>query len=340
MKKFIYTLLLLMIIASIGLGYWYYRSSNASNVSKDAVIYIPTGTKYNVVKDLLTPYLVNPITFDLVARAQKYDRYVKAGKYKLTKGQNNRELVEMLKKGKQDYVRLRIKNYDDVYQMAGDIGKSLEVDSLKFIGFLQKIAERKGLEPEEMKIYFHPETYFIHWNTTPKQLLKMFVDIDKKFWTPERKKKAADLGLTPMEVVVLASIVQREYVTKEELPNIASLYLNRLQRRMRLQSDPTVIYAIKMRDGFDIPIKRVLNSDLMINSPYNTYQYEGLPPLPICFPSDFVIDAVLSPNQTNYLYMCAIPGAKKGHVFTDNYAEHEKNAQEYRNWLNQNKIIR
>lgn len=334
MKKTSIFLVVIFMILILGIliGYPYYKNNYSSNVNQTTVIYIPTHATYEQVRVLIMPYLKDIKSFDKIAKSQKYPDKIRAGKYKINKGESNKEVIRRLYLGEQEYVHLRIKSYDDVYELVADLGKNLESDSLTFINYLKKETTLKGFSNvEELKIYFTPETYYVNWNTSPKELFSRFEKIHDQFWTQERMRKAQNLGLNQLQVYILASIVQREYMRKEELPVIASLYLNRYRKEMKLQSDPTVIYAERKVQGFRLQLKRVKN--VSVDSPYNTYKYKGLPPLPICIPNDFVIDAVLNPAQTDYLFMCANPKKKGYHLFTNNAQEHMKNAKAYTDWL-------
>jgi UPF0755 protein len=163
----------------------------------------------------------------------------------------------------------------------------------------------------------------------------------ERFWNKRRLGQAKKLGLSPQEVYVLASIVHKESVKKEEQPRIAGLYLNRLRKRMRLQADPTVIFAIKRASGdFEQEIKRVLYKDLKLNSPYNTYKAKGLPPGPISMPDLSAIEAVLNPEQHDYLYFVASPSKPGYHLFAKTLAQHNRNKKEYVNWINKQRIYR
>ncbi len=324
-------LVILIIVGSLIVGIPYYKRNYSSNVNQDAIVYIPTNATYDQVKVVLTPYLGGIESFDKVAKSQKYPENVKAGKYKLKEGENNKEVVRKLLLGLQEEVHVRIKSYDDIYELAADLGKNLESDSLTFMKYFKEMAAQKGFsDVEELKIYFTPETYYMDWNTPPTKLFSRFEKIHTDFWTQERVYKAQSLGLSQLQVYTLASIVQREYMKKDELSIIASLYLNRLNKGMKLQSDPTVIYAERKVQGFKVEMKRVRN--VSVDSPYNTYKYAGLPPLPICIPDSFVVDAVLNPAKTDYVFMCAIKNTGR-HAFTASAEEHMKNAKAYTDWL-------
>ncbi|TWP31005.1 endolytic transglycosylase MltG [Apibacter muscae] len=330
-KKIIPLFYLILIIIAFLIGKTYYKNSYSSNVKNDALLYIPTNATFEDVKVLINPYLKNIQSFENKAISSDYPNKIKAGRFKIEKGETNKEVINRLLLGKQEEVHLRIRNYDDIYELASDLGKNLEADSIIFLNYFKKEALEKGFpDVEELKIYFTPETYFVNWNTSPEKLFARFEKNHNNFWTEERLNKAKKLNLSKLEVYTLASIVQREYMKKEELPIISSLYLNRLNKGMKLQSDPTVIYAERKKQGFKVMMKRVKN--ISIDSPYNTYKYKGLPPLPICIPNDIVVDAVLNPANTNYLFMCAIKNTGM-HAFTADDKEHMLNAKKYRQWL-------
>lgn len=157
----------------------------------------------------------------------------------------------------------------------------------------------------------------------------------KNFWNTDRLAKAEKLGMSPVEVITLASIVHKETVKKDERPRVAGAYLNRLEQGMPLQADPTVIYALKLKDNdFAKVIKRVLYGDLTLSSPYNTYVHVGLPPGPIAMPDITAIDAVLNPEKHNYIYFCASVDRFGYHEFAATYPEHQVNAKKYADWIN------
>jgi UPF0755 protein len=183
---------------------------------------------------------------------------------------------------------------------------------------------------------FIPNTYEVYWDITSTQLMERMHQEYLKFWDDQKKEKAKVLGLSPKEVSVLASIVHAESQQHaDELPRIAGLYLNRLERNMALQADPTLVYAIG-----DFTIKRVLNEHKEIDSPYNTYMYTGLPPGPIRSPSIAAIMGVLDHEDHNYLYMCAKEDFSGYHNFASTLAQHNRNARLYQNALNRAKLYR
>jgi UPF0755 protein len=188
---------------------------------------------------------------------------------------------------------------------------------------------------------FIPNTYEFFWDTTAEKVREKMAKEYRKFWNAERVAKAEALGLTPLQVSSLAAIVHKETVKADERPVVAGVYLNRLKKGMKLEADPTVIYAMKKQSGdFDQVIKRVLNKDLVIDSPYNTYKNYGVPPGPIAMPDISAIDAVLNPAKHNYIYFCASVTNFGYHEFAVTPAQHEVNRQKYIAWVNKMGISR
>jgi UPF0755 protein len=188
---------------------------------------------------------------------------------------------------------------------------------------------------------FIPNTYELYWNTTATKFRDKMIKEYRNFWNDERIAKAKAQGLTPAEATILASIVHKESVKKDERPRIAGVYLNRLHKGILLQADPTVIYAVKKKSNdFKQVIKRVLNKDLQVASPYNTYYSAGLPPGPIAMPDITAIEAVLNPEKHNYIYFCASVTRFGYHDFAVTQAEHEQNAKKYYNWINSQGVKR
>ncbi|PAW94686.1 aminodeoxychorismate lyase [Mucilaginibacter sp. MD40] len=339
MKKFWIALAVIIVLSLLGTGVFYYLRFFGPNVTdKQQYLYIKTGSNFDdVYKTISSEGIVNDTTsFLQAAHSMKYLN-VKPGKYRLKPGMSNRNFINMLKSGNQEPVNFSFHNIRLKEQFAGLVGKNLEPDSASMLRLLDsaKFAEQYGLTIDNIYTVFIPNTYQIYWNTTPEKLFKRLYANYEKFWTPERKQKAAALNLSPQQVSILASIVDAEALHDDEMPTIAGLYLNRLNKGMKLQSDPTVIFATK-----DFTIKRVLNRDLLTNSPYNTYMYKGLPPGPIMMPSVAAINAVLDHKSTDYLYMCAKADFSGYHAFATNEAEHKINAKAFQQALNERNIKR
>lgn len=339
-KKFIIALVVIIVLSLAGTGVFYYLRYFGPNVSdKQEYLYIHTGAGFDeVYKTIRDQGIVNDTTaFVKAAHDMNYTTRVKPGKYRLTAGMSNRNFINMLKAGNQEPVKLAIHNIRLKAQFAGFLAKKLEPDSVSFLRLLDSASfvEKYGFTTENVYTMFIPNSYESYWNTTPdKFFTKMYANY-QKFWTAERKAKADALNLTPAQVSVLASIVDSEALHDDEMPAIAGLYLNRLKKGMKLQADPTVIFAVN-----DFTIKRVLGRDLMKDSPYNTYMYAGLPPGPIMMPSVNAINSVLDFKPSSYIYMCAKEDFSGYHNFADNEAQHRINAHKFQQALNDRNILR
>ncbi|MDZ7846252.1 MAG: endolytic transglycosylase MltG [Owenweeksia sp.] len=339
MKKILRIALLLAIAAMVVFAYLDYKRLLAINTTmgqnQTRVLYIPTGATFQDVTDSLQSkgILKNMNTFKWVAKKKSYPSLVKPGRYELRGHLTNNELVNKLRSGDQDPMHLTLHNISGIYQLAGQLGRKLEPDSISFLDlFNSKDAlSAFGVDPNTLTAYFLPNTYEVWWDTSPTAFLRRMRQEFDRFWTEERLAKAKKLKLSPIEVVTLASIVESETVRNDEKPTVAGLYLNRLERGMRLQSDPTVIYALK-RDDPKVKIPRVYYRHLSYESPFNTYQNAGLPPGPIKIPTHSSIEAVLNPASHNYVYMAADPDRPGYHSFASNLRQHNVNARKYREW--------
>ncbi len=340
MKKIVPVILLLIIVVGGFFGFRFYNKNYSGNVEKEGFILIPHNANYQQVLDSISPYLSNTDHFNNVAKEKNLSQNIKPGRYEIKKGTNNSDLVNMIKAGNQTPNQFRIKDFDDVYQMIGRVSKKTEVDSLKFASDLDIIAKEKGYKnAEDLKKYFFNDTYQFFWTVTPKEFFNKFQEDYNDFWTAERVEKEKKSGLSRDQIYALASIVYKESGgKKDEQKTIAGLYLNRYRKGMKLQSDPTVNYAINQASNFTKQIKRVYYKDLKAPSPYNTYANAGIPPGPICIVDKSSIDAVLNAEHNNYIYMCADPAKFGFHKFTDSDVEHAKNAKAYQDWLNSRQI--
>jgi UPF0755 protein len=246
----------------------------------------------------------------------------------------------MIKAGNQTENSFRIGDFGDIYQMIGKVSKKTELDSLQFVNDLNTIAVEKGYNnAEDLKKYFFIDTYNFFWTVTPKEFFNKFNDQYNEFWNSERKAKEQQSGLTRDQIYALASIVYKESGGKDdEMKTIAGLYINRYRKGMKLQSDPTVIYAINKQTNFKESIKRVFYKHLSTPSPYNTYANKGIPPGPICVVNKNSVDAVLNAENNSYIFMCADPARPGFHKFTASAEEHAINAKAYQDWLNSNNI--
>ncbi len=332
----------LLFLGAAYLFYNYYGKifqTNTQVSANDPYLYVKSGSTMSdlVEQMLLQKVLLDKTSFIWVA-GQKSFAAPKAGKYKLTDGMNNNELVNLLRSGEQEAVRVTFNTVRTPQDLAGKIGKQLEADSLEILEMLENIevAKKYGFDQKTLMTLFIPNTYEIYWNTSAENFVKRMAREYKVFWTEARKSKAKVLNLTQSEVSILASVVQAEQSQRrDERPKVAGLYINRIKKKMKLQSDPTIIYAIG-----DFSIKRVLNKQMKIDSPYNTYLYAGLPPGPINLPEISSIDAVLNYEKHNYIYMCAKADFSGYHNFARSFSQHSAYARAYRNELNRRKIMK
>jgi UPF0755 protein len=240
----------------------------------------------------------------------------------------DRELIERLKFGYQTPVRITWNNYVRTREeLAGKVTTHLLMDSVTLLNYLEDEAflTQYGMNKETSRCLFIPNTYEVYWNVTPERLFERMNKEYNIFWNTERRAKADSIGLTPIEVAIIASIVEGESHNPRELPIIASLYINRVHKGMHLQACPTVKYAVG-----DFKLKRVLYRHLAVDSPYNTYKYPGLPPGPIRCPAPATMDIVLNAPETDYLYMCASPELNNTHIFSSSYGSHAAAAKQYR----------
>ena len=301
------------------------KTTNSKNVS----LYIPTGSDYQYVKDELDSLnvLTDKSAFEWLAKKMHYDESVHPGRYVLKDGMTTRQLINMLRMGHQTPVKVVFNNIRNVEQLAGRIEDQIEADSLSIINAIKD----KNVDAT----VFIPNTYEFYWNSDADDFVNRMITEYNIFWNESRLQKAKNKNLTQREVSILASIVDKETTKTSEMPTIAGVYINRLNKHWPLQADPTLIYALG-----DYNIRRVLDVHKEIDSPYNTYKYAGLPPGPICIPSIAAIDAVLNAENHKYFYFCAKDDLSGYHVFAKTIAEHNRNAEKYRRALNKNKIYR
>jgi UPF0755 protein len=248
---------------------------------------------------------------------------------------SNNDLVNLLRSGNHSPVKVSFNNQDSVEKLAGRIARQIEPDSLELLTVFKDEAflGKNGFNRTTALVMYIPNSYEFYWNDNAVKFRAKMLKEYQKFWTNSRKEKAKKIGLTPIQVSILASIVQKESSYVPERKTIAGLYLNRLKNKWPLQADPTIIFALKRKSGNDKTIKRVLLKDLEIDSPYNTYKNIGLPPGPISMPDISSIDAVLNASKHEYYYMCASVTDLGKHVFAKTLAQHNINARKYQNWV-------
>ena len=302
----------------------------------EVTIHIPRNTDYLQLLDTLDKHQIlrSEETFDMVAHYMKY-KTVKVGNYTIQPKTSNFKLVRMLRAGQHYPVKFSFNNIRTLQQFIQRASNTLFFDQRELASVLY---DNSFWKQYDMNIatcpqIFIPNTYEFYYDITPEDFVAKFYKIHQQFWNEDRRNKAEEIGLTPLEVTTLASIVEEENFRPEEKSIIAGLYINRLKKGMLLQSDPTVKFALR-----DFSRQRILNSDLNVDSPYNTYKYKGLPPGPIRFPETSTIDSVLHYAHHNYLYMCAKEDFSGYHNFTNSAAVHMQNANRYRKALNERNI--
>ncbi len=319
-------------------GYILYRKIFAPNTNfeqKEVFVYIPTDAQFPQVIDSVAKYVEDIDKLKMVADKKSYVTNVKSGKFRLTKGMSSNDIINSLRQPL--FVNVSFNNQELLENLAGRIAAQIEADSISLMEAFTdpKFLDENGFTRENILSMFIPNSYEFAWNTDAIRFRDRMAKEYRKFWTQDRISKADSLNLTPLQVSVLASIVHKETVKIDERPRVAGVYLNRLEKGIKLEADPTVIYALKKESGdFDQVIKRVLYKDLVIPSPYNTYMFEGLPPGPIAMPDITALDAVLNPEMHNYLFFCASVTNFGYHEFAVTAAQHEVNRQKYIRWVN------
>lgn len=312
---------------------------NVNSTEKQVEIFIPSNPTFEEVTSLLEYSAAIEDINSLVwlADFKNVKNSFKGGRYILKNGMNNNTILNMLVGGIQSPVKVTFNNIRTVEDLSGALSKRFEADSIEFISFFKNdsLIKKLGYNKETILAYILPNTYEMWWTTKPEEFIKrMQIEYDR-FWNAERKKRAKEIGLSSYEVSILASIVDEETSKADERKTVAGLYMNRLNRGMRLEADPTIKYVLN-----DFTVRRILNRDLIIDSPYNTYKYAGLPPGPIRMPSTQAIDAVLYYENHNYLFMCAKEDFSGYHNFAKTLRQHNVNAAKYRRALHNLKIYR
>jgi UPF0755 protein len=342
-RKFILLSFLISCFASILLCIQLYKNVFNTNIvfsgDKEKLLFINSDDDFNNVLNKLSDInLLNVNTFKWVANKKKYIQNIKPGRYLINNEMSINDLINLLKSGNQTPVKITFNNTRTINDFVSNISSSLEIDSVSLLNAIydKNFLLNNKLTNENVGCIFIPNTYEFYWNVSSEGFLnRMLLEYDK-FWNNDRIKKSKLIPLNLNEISILASIVQMEQNIKyDERPIIAGLYLNRINQNMKLESDPTLIFALK-----DFSLKRVLNKDKKVLSPYNTYKNKGLPPGPICMPSINAIDAVLNFDKHNYIFMCAKEDLSGYHNFAVTYKKHLKNARRYQKMLSKKKIFR
>lgn len=345
LKKILLGTLLLGLLAMGIFAAYVYKvvvKPNTAFNSQEHIFFVATDENYLSVVKRLSPLLENPATFKVLADRKKYPQFVKPGRYILKSGMNNNDIINTLRSGNTPII-LSFNNKETLYDLAASVSAEIEADNTELVAAILDSVWLKdqNLNKENVLSVFIPNSYEFFWNTSAEEFLKRMVKEHRKFWDQARISKANAIQLTPAEVYTLASIVQKETSKTDEMPRVAGVYINRLQNGWKLQADPTVIFAVKKHRGnFDQIIKRVLYKDLELDSPYNTYKYEGLPPGPIAMPDIAAIEAVLNYENHKFFYFVADVQRPGYHIFAQTLSQHNRNRLEYQRWINQKGIYR
>ena len=290
---------------------------------KGSTLFIPSEATYRQLLDTVEANLnlEKPELFDWFAQKKNLPVSIKPGKYVIKENLSINELINILRSGRKTPTRITFNNIRTINQIAGKFGKQIEADSIQIVSFFADEANYSadGFKREDIISIFIPDTYEFYWDTDAKELYQRMLREYKLFWNEERLKKADEKKLTPVDVAILASIIDDEVAKKDEKPRIAGVYLNRLKRGIPLQACPTIKFALN-----DFTITRVLKVHLETESPYNTYKHNGFPPGPIGCPSIEGIDAVLNAEKHDYIFFAAKADFSGYHNFSRTLSEHNR----------------
>ncbi|MCB0446746.1 MAG: endolytic transglycosylase MltG [Gelidibacter sp.] len=344
-KKILIAIVLIGLVVAAIVSYNIYSimfDSNTAFNNDEAYVYIPTNATYQDVREQLEPLLKDIESFDVLAKQKKYTTNIKAGRYIIKKRMNNNDIINSIRSNNVP-VKLSFNNQETLEDLAGRISSQIEADSISLVKAMKDTAflKENGFTNATALGMYIPNSYEFFWNTSAEQFRERMLKEYKRFWTDARLAKAKAINMTPEQVIVMASIVQKETAKNDERARVAGVYMNRYKIGMLLQADPTVIYAIKKCTGdFYQVIKRVLYKDLELDSPYNTYKYVGLPPGLIAMPDITSIDAVLNYEKHDYYYFVADVTNFGYHKFAKTLSQHNANRQEYVKWINQQGVNR
>ena len=334
MKSILYTLLAVVLLGLVAGWYFYKTHIDSAAVPpdlEDPVVLIPTGSSFEDVVDILREkeMIQNEDSFRRLADYMKYNRNnMRVGRFEVKPGWTNIQLIRHLRGGKQAPVNVVLTNERLPEDVAKKVARFLEPEAEEFLTLFrdEEFLRKVGYNKETLMSLFIPNTYQMYWNTTPEQFIDRMVEEHHAFWNQKnRLKRAENRGLSPKEVYTLASIVEKETRQSKEKPRIAGVYLNRLEQNIRLQADPTAVFATR-----EFNVGRVLHRHTRFDSPYNTYRYAGLPPGPIAMSSISSIDAVLFSENHEYIYFCAKGDGSGFHSFAKTLQGHNQNVSRYK----------
>jgi UPF0755 protein len=330
-------ILLTLVIVFISGTFYFYQVFFASNFlvksQKPGWLYIPRGADFKAVKDSLEANkLVHDfLPFAFASKLLGYQDAVKPGAYEIQPNEGNLSLIRRLRSGRQSPVKLTFNSFRTKSQLADRLDQKLELSAEEILNAMQspELKDRYGLDSSNCISLFVPDSYEVYWTISQKELIRLMGNAYLRLWNDAASEQAKALGFTPAQIMTIASIVQSETNKVDEMPRVAGVYLNRLRENMPLQADPTVVFAVG-----DFSIRRVLSGHKEVDSPYNTYKYNGLPPGPIAIATRQAIKAVLNPEKHDYLFFCAREDFSGYHNFTRDFNQHLKNARTYQAALN------
>lgn len=337
-KKILWAVLMILLISG-GYGIYMYQKILAPNVPQELsndIVLIPTNSSFEDVVNILysNKQIIDSSSFRDVSEMMSFKKKkMRSGRFQIEPSWSNRKLIQHLRAGKQKPINVVLTHGWLVENVAGKAARFIESDSLQLIKLFRnkEYINKFGYTEETLMSLFIPNTYEFFWNSTEQQFFERMIKEHKRFWdSNSRLSKAKKLGLSPMEVYTLASIVEREISKDSEKKRVAGLYLNRIKIGMKLDADPTAKFATR-----DFKATRILYKHTRFKSPYNTYLNRGLPPGPISMASITSIDAVLNSENHDYYYMCVDPEKPGYHLFAEDITQHNKNAARYHRWLDQ-----
>lgn len=326
-KRKIISLAVLAVVVAISAAWGAWRWINAGFGGRESVwIYVPE----NMARQDLARYMDDRLgawgrrafrIYDFAAPEADVPR----GAYRVEPGERARDFARRLRSRRQNPVRVTLNNLRKLSDVADCIDRQLELTAGDFLAACDSLLPAAGFKRPEFIAAFLPDTYEFYWTADAGQTVRRLLDYRNRFWNDERRSKARELGLTPVQVATIASIAEEETRDRQERATVSRLYLNRFSRGMKLQADPTVKFAVG-----DFGLRRILGKHLATPSPYNTYRNAGLPPGPIRMPESATMQALLDSRPHNWLYMCADPSLNGRHRFAADYSEHQRNAAAYR----------
>ncbi len=342
-KKILLAIAVLGLVAAAYFAYFVYNAMLKPNTAfnnEEAYIYVPTNASYDEVRSQLEPLLDDMDSFDALAERKKYTSNIKAGRFMIKKGMSNNDIINSIR-SKNLPIKLSFNNQETLEKLAGRVANQIEADSLSLLQAMTEetfLSENDFSKATALGMYL-PNSYEFFWNTSAEDFRSRMLKEYNRFWNENRLAKAEAIGLSPAEVITLASIVHEESKQASEQPRIAGVYMNRLRIGMPLQADPTLKFAAYQLPQYkNTIIKRVLNIHKEIDSPYNTYKNGGLPPGLIAMPDISAINAVLNYEKHSYLYFAADAQRLGFHKFAKTLSQHNANARAYQRYLSQQGI--